>query len=188
MDRLENRELEYFVTVAQELHFGRAAERLGISQPPLSRAISRLERRVGVPLLERTTRQVRLTPAGEVFLRESVKALAAVDRVVVTTRETQQTMPLTVAARPGANAGLLRTLVEAYRQLPSARAVEVVFTNDQATAVRNGSAQLGLLCSTSDLSGLASHEVAIETPVASWRPAIPSAGVRRSPSATSRPS
>jgi DNA-binding transcriptional LysR family regulator len=166
MDRLENRELEYFVTVAQELHFGRAAARLGISQPPLSRAISRLERRVGVPLLERTSRRVRLTPAGEVFFDESVKALAAVDLAIVNTRRAHSTTPLTVAARPGVGSGVLRTLLDAYEQLPSSRDVQVLFTNDQAGAVRDGCAQLALLCATNDLTGLSSLEVGHETSVA----------------------
>ncbi|MFF3330673.1 LysR family transcriptional regulator [Streptomyces sp. NPDC002888] len=77
MERLETRELEYFVAVAEELHFGRAAERLGIAQPPLSRAISRLERRMGVQSFERTSRRVDLTAAGAVFLAESRKVLRA---------------------------------------------------------------------------------------------------------------
>src|SRR5205814_2281623 len=79
---METRELAYFVAVAEELHFGRAAQRLGMAQPPLSRAIQQLERRMGVPLLERTSRGVILTPAGEVFLVESHKALDAVEAAV----------------------------------------------------------------------------------------------------------
>src|SRR6476469_948819 len=78
MSDLETRQLRYFVAVAEELHFGRAAERLGMAQPPLSRAIRRMERQLGVSLFVRTTRQVTLTPAGEVLLDDARVALDAV--------------------------------------------------------------------------------------------------------------
>lgn len=76
---IELRHLRYFIAVAEELHFGRAAERLHISQPPLSLQIQILEDKIGARLLERNNRNVSLTPAGVMFLKESYQILAQVD-------------------------------------------------------------------------------------------------------------
>ncbi|MER5728327.1 LysR family transcriptional regulator [Streptomyces sp. NPDC002138] len=153
---METRELAYFVAVAEELHFGRAAQRLGMAQPPLSRAIQRLERRMGVVLLERTSRAVSLTPAGVVFLTESHKALDAVAAAVRRAQRAGRDVPrLKVVMKPDGDAGLLERIMPLYRRDPDAVDVEVVVCGigEQAGMLRDGRVDLAFLHAPHDDSG-----------------------------------
>jgi DNA-binding transcriptional LysR family regulator len=166
MNQLEMREVTYFVAVAEELHFGRAAERLEIAQPPLSRAIARLERRLGVPLFERTTRRVSLTAAGEVFLVDCRKVLAAMDTAVRRVQRARQPDRLTVAVRPGAGPGVLTDLLNIYSRQTGAVRTEIVFTYDEAAALRDGMADVALMCGAEGVGDLDFIELGVERPVA----------------------
>jgi DNA-binding transcriptional LysR family regulator len=90
MSGLELGQLRYFVTVARELHFSRAAERMGIDQAALSRQIQALERVIGVRLFWRTSRCTRLTGAGELFLQEAERILSVVDSLRQAARDARQ--------------------------------------------------------------------------------------------------
>jgi DNA-binding transcriptional LysR family regulator len=83
---LELRELRYFTVLCEELHFGRAARRLHISQSPLSQTIAQLERKLGTRLLDRSSRHVRLTAAGEVLLEHGRRLLREADDAIGATR------------------------------------------------------------------------------------------------------
>jgi DNA-binding transcriptional LysR family regulator len=148
---VETRELRYFVAVAEELHFGRAAERLGIAQPPLSRAISQLERRLGAVLLERTSRSVALTAAGRVLLDEG---RAALDAVAAAERRARRAAAATagapgvvLATKAGASSELLAKLLDAYAAEPGATPVDVQLCRigEQEHMLRDGRADVALL-------------------------------------------
>jgi DNA-binding transcriptional LysR family regulator len=87
------RQLRYFVSLAEELHFGRAAAREHIVQSALSQQLQRLEHELGVPLLERTTHHVQLTEAGSVFLIEARQILAHLDRAAVAAQRAARSAP-----------------------------------------------------------------------------------------------
>ncbi len=85
---IDLRQMKLFVAVAEELHFGRAAARSGMSQPPFSQQVQRIERELGVALLHRTSRRVVLTPAGVALLAGARELIARRDRIVETVRRT----------------------------------------------------------------------------------------------------
>ena len=145
---VETRELRYFVAVAEELHFGRAAQRLMMAQPPLSRAIQQLERRLGVVLLNRTARAVTLTAAGAVLLREARLALEAVDAAEIRTLRAAANRPtLVLAAKAGASSELLASILDAYASEPSAVPIEVTLVGpgQPEALLRTGRADVALL-------------------------------------------
>ena len=115
MERLDLRLVDYFVAVAEELHFGRAAERLHIAQPSLSQQIRRLEQQLGVTLLERNSRNVRLTRAGEAFVREGRRVLAQAQRAISATRAAGAEL-LAVGFYGSAGRALLPAVLSAFHE------------------------------------------------------------------------
>ena len=113
MERLDLRLVEYFIAVAEELHFGRAAERFHIAQPSLSQQIRRLETQLGVSLLERNSRNVHLTAAGEALLREGRKTLSQAQHAIQTSRAAGAPR-LTVGFYGSAGSDLLPDVLRAF--------------------------------------------------------------------------
>jgi DNA-binding transcriptional LysR family regulator len=147
---MELRHLRYFVAVAEELHFGRAAKRLHIAQPPLSRQIRDLEREIGTPLFERVPRGVELTPAGAAFLPEARLTLAQADRAQRTAQRAAggETGRLRVGfVEAATHSGILPDVLSFFRvHLPSVGLS--LFELDplrQAEAFLDGRIDLGIL-------------------------------------------
>ena len=114
---IDLRRLRYFVAVAELLHFGRAAARLHMSQPPLSRQIQQLEREIGAMLFRRSKRRVELTDAGAYLLDEARRMLADAETLAVRTRrvESGETGRLTLGFISAVDYSILPGLLSAYR-------------------------------------------------------------------------
>ncbi|TDD86667.1 LysR family transcriptional regulator [Actinomadura darangshiensis] len=147
---MDLRHLRYFVAVAEELHFGRAAERLSMAQPPLSQAIRRLEHELGVELLHRSTRRVGLTDAGRSYLARARRILGEVDEAAHEARRVAAGAVghLAVGCVGSATYSLLPALSRGLSlELPG---VDFSFRGemlvpDQAEALRTGEIDLALL-------------------------------------------
>jgi DNA-binding transcriptional LysR family regulator len=169
MDDVGLRELRYFIAVAEELNFTRAAARLGLAQPPLSAAIGRLERKLGVRLLERTSRRVTLTAAGAVLLEQGRIAVEAAGAAVERTRRAGlQPGRLTVAVKPGTGTGLLQKIMQRCAQDPQVPEVNLLFGHPggPAGAVRGGAADVAILRAPFDQCGLDTELLLTEPRVA----------------------
>lgn len=142
-------QLRCFVAVAEELHFGRAAMRLNMTQPPLSRQVQLLERILGVVLLDRTSRSVRLTPAGRSFLIEARRILRLAESASLATRQIASGEAGRVAIGFTAASGysFLPRLVELARErLPTVDlALREMVTGEQIEALLTGRIDLGLI-------------------------------------------
>lgn len=150
LPKLDLRLLSYFVAVAEELHFGRAAARLHIAQPSLSVQIRKLEHTLGAALLLRDSRHVQLTEAGEVLLEESRRLLANAERIVVLTREAAHgTLKgrLRVGFQGNAAAELTPQILSAFRTLHPNLQVEMRSFDfaDPYVGLADGSVDVGFV-------------------------------------------
>jgi DNA-binding transcriptional LysR family regulator len=160
---MEVRHLRYFVAVAEELHFSRAAERLHIAQPPLSQQIRDLETELGVLLFERTKRSVKLTSAGEVFLEEARRLLAGMERAIESARRAGrgERGRLAIGFNSSATYSVLPKLLRGFRQdFPSVEVIpRELTTSRQIESLHAGEIDAGLLYAPLKEEGLESTPV-----------------------------
>ncbi|QCO96425.1 LysR family transcriptional regulator [Arthrobacter sp. 24S4-2] len=141
-------QLAGFIAVAEELHFGRAAERLNMTQPPLSRQIQKLEKSVGAELLERDNRKVQLTAAGRAFLDEARRLMALADRAPVTARRiaSGRSGLLRIGFTAASGFSILGPLLEEIAAtLPDVDIdLQELVTGEQIAGLQSGELDLGL--------------------------------------------
>lgn len=164
------RHLRYFVVVAEELHFGRAAARLGIAQPPLSQQIQRLEAQIGAQLFRRTRRTVELTASGAALLPEARSLLRHAQHVaqVVQLAERGDAGTVRLGFVSSAAHEVLPRLLRALRERTPALIVEPyeLATNEQVAALADGSLDVGVLRVPVDAPTLALQPLLTEPLVA----------------------
>src|SRR4051794_8609339 len=131
---MELRQLEYFVAVAEEANFTRAAERIHVAQPAVSAQIQRLEREVGQPLLDRSRRTVRLTAAGQAALQYARTALGAVADMRIAIEEIGQLVrgTVTIGTVTSHSVDIPTLLADFHAQHPN---VEITLSTDTSDAL-----------------------------------------------------
>ncbi|MET3922790.1 LysR family transcriptional regulator [Arthrobacter sp. UYEF20] len=176
-------QLAGFVAVAEELHFGRAAERLNMTQPPLSRQIQKLEKTVGVELLERDNRKVQLTPAGRAFLDEARRLMALAERAPVTARRiaSGRSGLLRIGFTAASGFSILGPLLEEIAAaLPDVDIdLQELVTGEQIEGLKTGELDLGLARPPFDQEVLDSHLLYREAMVLAVPAGHPLAGLGR---------
>lgn len=146
---IELRHLRYFMAVAEELHFGRAAERLHMAQPPLSQQIRQLENELGFLLFHRTKRSVQLTEAGQAFFGECHKLFQQLDQAIETGRRVSrgEQGQLVIGFISSAAYNVLPAILRSFRsQVPQVRLeLHEMGTKDQLNDLREGKIDVGFL-------------------------------------------
>ena len=163
---MELRHLRYFVAVAEERHFGRAAERVGIAQPPLSRQLQDLERELGYPLVDRARRPIELTAAGQTLLEHGRSILEAVEIAVRETRRAGAGHSGRIAIgypQSLAYSGLTG-LLRAFRERSPDVAIEVreLPPADQVEALKRGDLDVGFVRAPLEEPQLSSENIRTE--------------------------
>ncbi len=160
---IELRHLRYFIAVAEELHFGRAAQRLHIAQPGLSQQIQALESELGISLLARTRRRVELTAAGQVFLEEGRRVLAQLERAENLARRaaTGEIGRLAIGGTESATWVVLPELLRAFRRRhPNVDlAIREMPSPLQLEALRNGEIDVGFVRPPVGTDGLVARTI-----------------------------
>ncbi|MCM2472391.1 LysR family transcriptional regulator [Rhizobium sp. CG5] len=160
---IEFRHLQYFTCVAEELHFSRAADRLGMAQAPLSQQIRQLEERLGTPLFRRTTRRVELTPAGEIFLRHAQEILGGIDRAVTHTRSIsgEHSGTMSVGGVHVALSHVLPPIIGEFRKRYPAMTVDVqvLGTAKQLELLQSGKIQVAFIRPTNPAGFLKTEHI-----------------------------
>jgi DNA-binding transcriptional LysR family regulator len=165
-NQLELRHLRYFVAVAEELHFSRAAQRLRMAQPPLSQQIRKLEEHIGYPLFTRNSRMVALTAAGEVLLERSRYILRRLDEDLESVRRVGrgEIGTLTVGFIGSAMLTVLPGLIGSYRKRFAKVDLRLreLTTSSLVDAIRQGAVDLGFLRDAGPTEGLVLETVVAE--------------------------
>lgn len=143
---MELRQLRYFVAVAEEMNFTRAASRLHMTQPPLSRQIQQIEEAVGLPLFERGARPLKLTDAGRIFYEQAKRLVDESDEIVPLTRKLAElTERIVIGFVPSTLYGAIPEVIRAFREAAPQIELSLIemFTGEQVDALKGGRIDVG---------------------------------------------